>query len=72
MSYSFHVFETSAIDGCGMFHAPLAPYPGKEPHGVEVWVDPRAGLDTVSKRRKSLPPPGMEPQSYDPKFGHRS
>jgi hypothetical protein len=40
---------------------------GKTPgtHWTGGWVDPRADLDTVSKRKISSPPPGIEPRSSD-------
>jgi hypothetical protein len=47
----------------GQLHAPAALPPGKEPpprtHWIGGWVDPRAGLDDVEKR-KFLTPPRLE------------
>jgi hypothetical protein len=45
----------------GQFHAPAALPLGKEPgtHWIRGWVDPRAGLDDVEKR-KFLTLPGLE------------
>jgi hypothetical protein len=43
-------------------HAPTALPPGREPpgtHWIGRWVDPRAGLDNVEKK-KFLPLPGLE------------
>jgi hypothetical protein len=54
----------------GQFHAPAALPPGKDPdtHCMEGWVEPKAGLDAVPKRKKilSLLPPGIEPRSSSP------
>jgi hypothetical protein len=45
----------------GQLHAPAALPPGKEPpgtHWIRGWVDPRAGLDDVEKRKfLTLPGP---------------
>jgi hypothetical protein len=46
----------------GQFHALAALPPEKEPpgtHWIEGWVDPRAGLDDMEKR-KFLTVPGLE------------
>jgi hypothetical protein len=35
-------------------------------HWIGGWVGPRAGLDVVSKRKKSHTPPGIKPRSSSP------
>jgi hypothetical protein len=42
----------------GQLHAPAALAPGKSPvtHFIGGWVDPRAGLDDMEKRKLELPP----------------
>jgi len=45
----------------GQLHATAALLPGKDPAGtrwIGGWVDPRAGLDTVAKRK--IPSPCRE------------
>jgi hypothetical protein len=56
-----HVFLTSALAGGGQLHVPVALPPGRFPgtHRIAGWVDPRAGLDDV-KKRKFLTLPGLE------------
>jgi hypothetical protein len=55
----------------GQLHAPAALPPGKEPpgtHWIRDWVDPRAGLDDLEKR-KFLTLPGLQlrpPRSSSP------
>jgi hypothetical protein len=50
------------LEVSGQLHAPADLPPGKEPPvpiGEEVWVDLRAGLDDLEKR-KFVTPPGLE------------
>jgi hypothetical protein len=56
--YKLHAFLTSALDG-GEWSDPLPNLfiPGKAlpvPPWIGGWVGPRAGLNTVAKRKKSL------------------
>jgi len=48
----------------GQLYAPAALPPGKQPHWIGGWVEPKAGLDAVVKRKiPSLPLPRFEPRS---------
>jgi len=52
--------STSAVDGSGQLHAPACLPPGKDPLGTQRiggWVDPRAILDAVVKRKIPSPHP---------------
>jgi hypothetical protein len=60
VNIQIHIFLASALSG--RLHAPVALPPGKElpnTHSVEGWVNPRAGWDSVEKR-KFLTLPGLE------------
>jgi len=65
----FHVFLTLALGG-GEQSASCPSYFTLGTHLTGGWVDPRAGLDTVAKRRKHLPLSGIEPQLSSPQFSH--
>jgi hypothetical protein len=58
-----HIFLTSALaGGKSSASCPGRSIPGERApgtHWIGGWVDPRAGLDDVEKR-KFLPPPGLE------------
>jgi len=47
----------------GQLHTPAVLPPGKEPpetHCIGVWLDPKAGLDTVAERKSPLHCPRQE------------
>jgi len=47
----------------GQLYAPAAFTPGERApstHWIGCWVGPQAGLNAVTKRRKSLPSPGID------------
>jgi len=44
---------TSALDGSEWSASPSPPERAADTHWIGGWVDPRAGLDAVSTRKKS-------------------
>jgi hypothetical protein len=51
----------------GQRHVPAALTPGRAPVPIGGgWVGPRAGLEGFSRRQNLLPPPWIEPWTFQP------
>jgi hypothetical protein len=65
--------ETSALNGDKWSASRLGHFRDPGTHWIGGWVDPRAGLDAVEKKKKLLLLLGMEPRLCSPslyRLGH--
>ena len=66
----FHSFSTSALGGgewlTSTCRLPYSPAKNRHTNLIRGWVDPRAGLEALEKRKNMLQLLGLEPRPFSP------